>query len=265
MVVTGCPTVLIGNPPVGPDGRAMAIPPECAFLKDFANATGRKLGRLRDHVSTTTPIAVDVRIPGDSTASPMLRREVWVRGHKVTVYEPAGGAPPGKWLPSGENIAEGLGTLSDEQLRNLKEVYVVPHDGPPNPKTGALPAADYGAAPGTIRYFPRAHEHPQSDIDWALQHESGHGYSLGELWAKDSALRDQWKRAIAADRRSVTTYGDSNEVEDFAEFVILYSDVLGTPCEASARALYPNRMRAMDKVFPNGIPTRNPKAGQSAY
>jgi hypothetical protein len=265
-VALGFPTVLIGNPPVGPDGRAFQIPPECAFLKDFGNkGTGGKLDRLRDGCAWSTPTPVNVKVPGDTAETRMLKRDVWIRGHKVTVYEPAGGAPAGKWLPSGDSVAHGLATLSDEQLRNTKEVYIVPHDGTPNPKTGALPVADYGSVPETIRYFPRGEPHPQSDIDWALQHETGHAYSLNEVWKKNPVAREAWKQAIASDRRGVTDYGDSNEVEDFAEFMLLYSNVLGTPCEASARAMFPNRFREMDKLFPKGMPARNPDGVSKPY
>ncbi|APR86942.1 hypothetical protein A7982_12291 [Minicystis rosea] len=263
-VAVGMPTVLIGNPPVGPDGRAFQIPHECAFLKDFGNqATGGKLDRLRDNCAWSTPTTVDVKIPGDPTKTQMIKRDVYVRGHKVTVYEPVGGAPAGKWLPSGDSVAKGLATLSDEQLRNTKEVYIVPHDGTPNPNTGALPVADYRN--GTIRYFPRGEAHPQSDVDWAFQHETGHAYSIGEVWDKNPAAREAWKQAIADDRRSVTGYGDSNEVEDFAEFMVLYATILGTPCEASARALFPNRFREMDKLFPHGITARNPAGAGNPY
>jgi hypothetical protein len=125
--------------------------------------------------------------------------------------------------------------------------------------------ADCGAAPGVVRYFPRGEPHPQSDIDWTFQHETGHAYSLEEAWKKDAVAREAWKQAIAEDRRSVSGYGDTNEVEDFAEFMILYADVLGTPCEGSARALFPNRFREMDKLFPHGIQTRNPGAASNPY
>jgi uncharacterized Zn-binding protein involved in type VI secretion len=262
-VMLGMPTVLIGDPPVGPDGRVFQIPPECAFLKDFGNqATGGKLDRLRDHYASTAPTPVDVTIPGDAGPTRMLKRDVWIRGHKVTVYEPPGGAPAGKWLPDGDGVTKSLATLSDEQLRNTKEVYIVPHDGPLT-AGGSHPVADYHD--GKVRYFPRGEAHPQSDVDWAFQHETGHAYSLNEVWKRDPAAREAWKKAIADDRRSVSAYGNTNEVEDFAEFTLLYADVAGTPCEASARAMFPNRFREMDKLFPRGIAQRNPAGAGAAY
>jgi hypothetical protein len=262
-IALGMPTVLIGNPPVGPDGRVFQVPPECAFLKDFGNlATGEKLDRLRDHFASSSPTPVDVTVPGDAAPTRMLKRDVWIRGHKVTVYEPPGGAPAGKWLPDGDGVTKSLATLSDEQLRNTKEVYIVPHDGPLT-AGGSHPVADYHD--GKVRYFPRGEAHPQSDVDWAFQHETGHAYSLNEVWKRDPAAREAWKKAIADDRRSVSAYGNTNEVEDFAEFTLLYADVAGTPCEASARAMFPNRFREMDKLFPRGIAQRNPAGAGAAY
>lgn len=263
-VVTGFPTVLIGNPAVGADGRAMQIPPECAFLKDFGRkATGGKLDRLRDHYAWSTPQAAQVvTIPEDGAKVSMIKRDVWIRGHKVTVYEPASGAPAGKWLPSADMMAKSLATLSDEQLRNTKEVYIVPHDGPRTP-TGGGAVADY--KDGTIRYFTRDAEHPQSDIDWVMHHETGHAYSWGEVWKKNPALADAWKEAARADGRSVTAYGDSHFQEDFAEFLLLYHDVAGTPCEASARALFPNRYREMDKLRPPRVAVPNPDGASLPY
>jgi uncharacterized Zn-binding protein involved in type VI secretion len=263
-VVAGFPTVLIGNPAIGPDGRAVLIPPECAFLKDFGNtAIGGKLDRLRDHFTWSTPQpAGEVTIPEDGAKVPMSKRDVWIRGHKVSVYEPAGGTPAGRWLPTADMMAKSLATLSDEQLRNTKEVYLVPHDGPPTP-TGGTAVANY--KDGTVRYFTRKGEHPQADIDWAMQHETGHAYSWGEVWKKDPAAIDVWKEAMRTDGRSVTAYGDSHFQEDFAEFILLYHDVAGTPCEASARALFPNRYREMEKLLAQRAPVRNPAGVAQPY
>lgn len=259
-VALGFSRVLIGTPPVDAAGNAIVVPPECAFLKKFGKeATGGRLDRLRDSHSSSAPVPVNQTIPGDTSTTPMLKREVVVRGHKVTVYEPVSGAPAGQWLPSSDSTAKGLATLSDQQLRNIKEVYIVPH-----PRTD-MPSAVADYHDGKIRYFPRSEPHPQSDIDWALHHEAGHAYSIDEYWKKDPGARDAWKKAIADDQRSVSDYGDTNEVEDFADFMVLYADVLGTPCEASARELFPNRFREMDKLFPRGIAARNPAGAANPY
>lgn len=262
-VVTGAATVFIGNPAVGPDGMAIQIPPMCAFLKVFGESkiggTGGTLHRLRDAYTMSAPIVViaqpQVRVP------PALYnvRTVVIRGHAIKIYEPVKGVRPPDWQPSADSIAQGLATLSDEQLRNVHEVYIVPE--PDLDQRSAV--ADYYQ--GVIRYFPRDFPHPQSDIDWVLQHEAGHAYSISEVWKKDPSALQDWIRAMGADHRTVSAYGDTAEVEDFAEFMLLFAIVKGTPCEASAKALFPNRWKIMEKLFPNGLPAHNPRYTSNKY
>jgi len=259
-VISGATTVLIGNPAIGPDGMAIQIPPACAFLKDFGRAaTGRTLHRLRDSYSMSQPTTQTKQPQDDQPAGQFLARTVVIRGHTVTVYEPSAGVAPPQWIPSSDSVAQGLATLSDEQLRNVKEVYVVPHG------SGGSPSAIADYSKGRIRYFPRSPPVPQSDIDWALQHEGGHAYSMSEVWKNDPAARDAWIRAIGADHRQVTAYGDSSEYEDFSELMVLFATVFGTPCEAAAKALFPNRWAIMQRLLPNGLPVRNPTYTSRRY
>ncbi|MFO0591368.1 MAG: PAAR domain-containing protein [Polyangiaceae bacterium] len=255
-VITGAATVFIGNPAVGPDGMAIQIPPLCAFLKTFGDpgkgATGGTLSRLRDAYTLSGPTKVSAQPLGDAHPITFNARTVEIRGHVIVIYEPVQGVSPPQWLPSADSVAQGLATLSDEQLRNIRQVYIVPH-----PLDAAGSPADYHQ--GIIRYFPRGEPHPQSDIDWALQHESGHAYWFAELLEKDPSLEDAWQRAANADHRDVTAYGGTLLREDFAEFMVLFASVKGTPCEASAKALFPHRWAIMEKLFPNGMPTRNPR------
>lgn len=255
-VAAGCPTVLIGNPAVGPDGRAIAIPPECKWLLDFGGkGTGKRLDRLRDSYEVKSSGVRHTSPPGPPPLPfGRYRRDlIVIRGHEVAVYEPM--ECNSKWIPTTDHVAKGLAALSDEQLAGLKEVYIVPESMPDR-------AADH--KDGVIRYFPRDKEHPQSDIDWALQHESAHA-----LWdarmKEDPGFPSAWQRAADQDHRTVTDYGDKRIGEDFAEFMILYANVLGSPCEGSARALFKHRMQIMDGLFPNGLPVRNPSAGSKPY
>jgi uncharacterized Zn-binding protein involved in type VI secretion len=260
VVTGGFARVLIGNPPVGPDGRVIPIPPECAFLKAFGStATGKNLSRLRDKFDLSPPTQVWQKVPGDQDVTAFDQREVVIRGHKIKIYEPIYGSPPNTWLPDASSVAQGLATLSDEQLQHLDTVYIVPHAFVEVPTA----VADY--RDGFVRYYPRKDSHPQSDIDWAMQHESGHALSIDVVWAKDPSAKEAWQKAIDKDRRSVTDYGETNLVEDFAEFMILFSSTRGTPCEASARALFPNRYREMDRLFPKGVVVRDPSAVNEAY
>jgi hypothetical protein len=260
VVTGGFARVLIGNPPVGPDGRVIPLPPECAFLKDFGNkATGKNLSRLRDNFALSPPTQVWEKVPSDQQVTAFDKREVVIRGHKITIYEPINGAPPNTWLPTAGSVAQGLATLSDEQLKHLHTVYIVPHP------FAAMPTAVADYRDGFIRYYPRTAPHPQSDIDWAMQHESGHTLSIDVVWAKDPSAKEAWQKAIDADHRNVTDYGETNVLEDFAEFMIVFSSTRGTPCEASDRALFPNRYRQMDRIFPKGIAVRDPSGVSEPY
>ena len=263
IVMLGSPTVFIGNPAVGPDGMATRIPPECAWLTSFGdsgpgNATGGKLDRLRDMPTVKSIDVVTTKAPSDTAPTQYTKTVVSIRGHDVAIYQPTTGVAPPQWLPSTSNVARGLGTLSDEQLAGMKEVYIVPHANAQSPTDVANHQG------GVVQYFPRSSPHPQSDIDWVLQHESAHN-----VWdrqkAKDPNFKNEWQRAADQDHRSVSDYGDSGIGEDFADFMILYANVLGTPCEASARALFPNRMKMMDKIYPRGLPVRNPGGASNPY
>lgn len=257
-VVLGFQKVLIGNPAVGPDGRAMPVPPECKWLLDFGNkGTGGKLDRLRDGYQVKSTEVVKVA-PPDSPKGEYTKRVVVIRGHEVTIYEPTTGVSSPQWLPSSDNMAQGLATLSDRQLRGMKEIYIVPHAYPPRNSDVA------NHDKGVVQYFPRAETHPQSDIDWVFQHESAHNVWDAEM-AKDPGFKDAWQRAADRDHRKVSDYGNTGIGEDFADFMILYANVLGTPCEASARGLFKNRMAIMDKLYPGGLPVRNPGGAAKAF
>lgn len=261
-VLFGANSVFIGNPAVGPNGMAIQVPPECAFLKDFGNkATGGTLHRLRDQYSwSSRPAVVSAKPQRDQPAADFKAQVVVIRGHSVTIYEPLNGAAPPQWLPTVDSVAQALATLSDEQLRNVKEVYITPYGRTDRPGT----IADYNEELGRIRYFPQDSPQSQKHMDWVMQHEAGHGYWF-ELLRKDPSLKDAWQRAWDKDHRSTTEYGDTHIQEDFADFMVLFSSVKGTPCEASAKALFPNRWALMEKLFPNGLPTRNPRYTQKRY
>jgi uncharacterized Zn-binding protein involved in type VI secretion len=265
-VIGGCFTVLIGNPAIGPDGRAISIPDECKWIFDFGQSVdanpnapkGGKLDRLRDGYQTKSTEMVNKAPPGETTPLEYKKSVVTIRGHDVTIYEPTSPPPNGQWLPNTDNAAKGLATLSDEQLAGMKEVYLVPHDYPPRHSDVA------NHSNGVIQFFPRAKPHPQSDIDWVFQHESAHNVWDKEV-AKDPNFKSEWQRAADMDHRKVSDYGETGIGEDFADFQILYSNVLGTPCEASARALFPNRFKIMDRLYPKGFPVRNPPGSSRPY
>jgi hypothetical protein len=88
-------------------------------------------------------------------------------------------------------------------------------------------------------------------------HEFGH--VLGQtLSTKNELFPDDWPAAIAADARSVSSYGDTNATEDFAEAFWVYmtlrrggrptNDGLPATLDAFASA-YPRRAAILEAVF----------------
>jgi hypothetical protein len=251
-ILLGTPRVLIGSPLVDADGNPVKTPPECAYLKrlnplDFNSPermadmlrVEKGLGRLRSPVEMT--FLGDIThtfVNGQAAAA--KEYEVTVRGHHVKVIVPVN-VPGGAWVPSADMVAQSLGTLSDKQLDQIQTVIVEPAPDPNSPNA----IADSVNDEPEIHFFPRAEAHPQGDVDWAIMHEAAHRFeaSLG------ADFPGVWHEIMEQDLRSPSTYGNKTEAEDFAESVLLYAMTIGTPCEATARALFPARFRLLDKLL----------------
>lgn len=268
----GCGTVFLGDPPLGPDGNLLPVPDACTYLVNGLQSVATKgapaegLDALRDTYKISKPKQ------GAWDFSPLIGFEpvdvydIVIRGHHVKVMIPrnvssaSGGGvmtPSGRWLPGPSMVAASLATLSDEQLKGVHTVAVSPHDYPDDLSVAA--GAAYGQ--GVITYYPRGEAHPQSDIDWAMAHEGAHAVSAGLGWTTEAGKQKPpsqiaWEDAILKDARKISDYGRTNIMEDFAEAVLMYAMTKGTPCEATARALFPNRYAEMDKIFPNGYRPR---------
>jgi hypothetical protein len=98
----------------------------------------------------------------------------------------------------------------------------------PDKSTATLPASD--------------------DMRGAMIHESGH------TWAAKTFGNDQtkgkwkeWRKAMKADRTSVSGYAMSSISEDVAETVQVYHSTNGTPRFAEYRSIAPNRFAMLDK------------------
>ena len=67
-------------------------------------------------------------------------------------------------------------------------------------------------------------------------------------WGRRRANR-RAVEAMKKDGQSPSTYSDNAATEDFSESLVMYSLSKGTPCEAMARTLFPNRYAALDKLM----------------
>jgi hypothetical protein len=276
-VVTGCANVFIGEPALGPDGKLLPVPTACEYLVKglqsvaTGGAPAEGLAALRDRFKLSRGQGAAHVFQDLVGPVPVREYEVVIRGHKIKIIEPvpAARAPGGglllgngTWLPDAPMAASALATLSDEQLARIHTVVLSPNAyfDPDDP--GRDDTANCGG--GVMTYFPRNQPHPQSDIDWVAAHESAHAVTAGLGWTTDPNLpkpasQRAWEDAIWKDGRKVSAYGTTSVLEDFAEAVILYAMTKGTPCEATARALFPNRYAEMEKLFPNGYRPRGKK------
>lgn len=244
---------------LGTNGQPLVIPEECKYLErdcpldfstperlaDMMRVEGG-LDRLRSP-SPLTPLGEVTHTFNNGQEACANAYSTAIRKHRVKILEPSS-RPADVWLPDAQSIAMALATLSDQQLRNIATVVIEPSPFGDNPT--AVACSDLHVP--VIHYFPRSEPHPQGDLDWVFQHEGAHRYQveLGHRAKKD------WSAAIAKDQRSISSYGDTNHVEDFAEAVLLYAMTKGTPCEETARAFFPARFKILDRLFPKGFPTR---------
>jgi hypothetical protein len=255
-ITGGCPRVLIGNPLLDADGNRFSIPPECAYLTKggTVEAPERYFTQHRTAATVGPGTPTTHKFPGDTSPRPAISYPVEVRGKKITVIAPADAT--GKGLPSVQQVANGLGGISDEQLAETDRVVLSPNRNPEDAeweRAYGIPGFRSAAVAGDheITFFPNS-DGGNANVDATVIHEAGHLYGQ-KLW-KDPANEAAWKAAMAADGRSVSTYADASEAEDFAESCVMYALSLGTPCEATARKLFPNRYKELDRLFPHGFP-----------
>jgi type VI secretion system secreted protein VgrG len=144
-----------------------------------------------------------------------------------------------------------MGTLPPSQLDKIPQFVASPN---PNPKdaewavTYKMPNFSSAATGGTngVTFYPQD-SWSQEFTDSTTIHEGGHSYSQN-VWS-DSAKKEAWEKAMVADDRSPSTYAEKSTSEDFSESLVMYSLSKGTPCEATAKQLYPNRYKALEEMF----------------
>jgi hypothetical protein len=99
----------------------------------------------------------------------------------------------------------------------------------------------------------------QSEIDRILLHEFGHTLSkrlLGESHYGEGWVR--WDIANTTDILSPSGYSNESPQEDFAETLVLYLYVKGTPKEAEMRQLFSARFAILDELLAMPLPVEWP-------
>lgn len=97
----------------------------------------------------------------------------------------------------------------------------------------------------TISFYKEWARQSESSMLGTLKHETGHSidatFSTQDGWFTD--LFDSWKNAKEKDSSSVSSYGDTNIREDFAESILGYFNDT-----TLFKSMFPNRARILDAI-----------------
>ncbi|MCY1041899.1 hypothetical protein OV208_11295 [Corallococcus sp. bb12-1] len=198
--------------------------------------------------------------PGDA-----LRYEVEIEGQRIPVFIAKDQDASRGSYHSIDEVAQGLSTLPPASRALVKQVDV---DGKQNPQDAYWEQV-YGepgfrsymtaGAEGIITLYPTAGKVQQEAMNSSLIHETGHTLSH-QHWGSDSQgpRWNDYRAAIANDGFVPSNYARNSPSEDFAETLVLYEKVHGTPQEAEVRALMPGRFRLIDELR-----SRPPPAAQA--
>lgn len=231
-----------------------SVPPECAFLDYPFTVEGPKknFDKNRQKATVGEKQAGTHQFPGDAAPTPANIYNVNVNGQNVQVIEPAGALGPGKFLPSVDQVASSLGAVPPGQLASINQVVLSPNQNPDDAYWAQqydMPGFTSAATGGNngVTFYPSSSALPQENVDSTMIHEGGHTYSQG-LWS-DAQQKADWENAIAADDQAPSQYSESAPTEDFSESLVMYTLAKGTPCEALARSIYPNRFKVLDRIL----------------
>ncbi len=204
-IAKGCARVMIGAPAFDADGRLVKIPSECAFLNKGGTVEAPEPNFNASPATIGPGTSTTHRFPGDLLGRPAVEYPVDVRGHRIQVWMPADGDAAGKNLPSVQQIGNGLGGLSDEELDRVHDVEASPNRNPEDPywaKQYGMPdfRADARAGDGTVTFFPESNG-GNANVDSTMIHEAGHLYAQDSLEGRCEqrrlASRDERRPSIA--------------------------------------------------------------------
>jgi hypothetical protein len=265
MAMSGLP-VSAKNPSKYGTPAAVKIPPECSYLNKQFRAEGKpaQFDPNRRKATVAEAKKIQYTFPGAKTPVDATSQTVTIGGHDVNVIR-AGSGPVEKdtVLPSTDQVAQSLGAVPANQYGYIKNVVVSPDRSPDDAywakqyNSPGFRSEATGGADGTVTWYPIPKDSPMIP-DETMVHESGHTYS-DNIWKKPADWKP-WEKAMAADGRAPSEYAESAKEEDFSESLVMYTMSKGTPCEATARALYPERYKILDNLL-QPKPTTPPAKG----
>jgi len=221
---------------------------KCSFLNPQSQGTVKAPKEAFDRLRRNSPAAT-ISAPRqkasqqwpDKSTSPALELDVQIGTQKITVIQPTPDRTKGTHLPSTQQLAEALRAVPAEQRAATRTITLSPTAAPGRSSTGETIAGEAGS--GEIILYPVKDTQTQEDFDNRVTHESGHNYAE-KVWGGPEGV-SAWLAVVTADDRRPSPYAASDG-EDFPEFVILYNTAKGTPCEATAKQIYPNRWKKME-------------------
>ncbi|HSU55512.1 MAG TPA: hypothetical protein VLT36_15765 [Candidatus Dormibacteraeota bacterium] len=238
---------VVGNPAAAKPAKRTVAKGDCAFLNPQSRGTVHAPKTAFDRLRKSSPKATISKPTNkdsfnwpDGSTSPAIEQEIQIGNQTITVVRPTDDRAKGKNLPTMEQLAEALRAVPADQRGNSHTITLsptaAPGSNPDEPTAG-------DAGDGKIALYPVKSAQNQEDFDNRLTHESGHNYAE-KVWAGPEGVR-AWVTAAKSDDRRPSPYA-ARDGEDFPEFLILYNAAKGTACEATAKAIYPNRWAKMD-------------------
>lgn len=158
-------------------------------------------------------------------------------GRRLEIIRPAGTNPT---LPTVQQVCDALQAVPSTHRQHTTKVMLCPT---PHPNSTSRSTVGGEAGAGEVTFFPLSTAITQNDVDNRMMHEIGHNLQ-GSLWhsAADVAA---WTAVATSDPQAPSVYAQTNFGDDFCEFLIIFNTVRGTPCELTARRLFPQRWDKM--------------------
>ncbi len=267
IIVGGSGDVFLGSPEQDAAIWSVVTPPECAYLEKWDripssdplyDASAKGLSRFRAPYRLDPPRRGSYQFYRRASPEPVSEYDVTVRGHKVTIIAPVDPLPRGAVLPTPEQVAAAVSLWPDSALFGVDTVVL----SPTQPVGHETDVAYTVAAERRVGFCARnpndgAGGIKTGDVDWAMVHEGGHVTSgavpsLVDQSEWDLAMRADW----ALSGRGLSLYGDKSPTEDYAEGVLLYALTVNTPCEGTARRLFPHRYAMLERHYAGSFPSR---------
>lgn len=228
-------------------------------LVGVTNGLGTNFDSVRQPYEITGPTDV-AGFDFPSGKADALRYEVEIDGRKIAVYLPKTPDPSSGAIHSVEDMARGLAALPEANRALVNEVRVDPKRNPQDEYWAKqYNSPDFrsymtAGADGKITVYPSSGDTTadQSVVDSSFIHETGHTLSGQQFGGDDDKRWDDWESAMASDGLSASGYAKNSKGEDFAESLVLYQTVRGTPQEAEIRALMPERFAILDRMIGGG-------------